>query len=158
MQFVNQTRAQILPDRRDAAAKADVAVTRRGSGLLQRGVNAVRHKAELRIALHPERRARVVRQHEDGRLIRRLLPPPAPPTVVRPGSPDGTEHVLAEKPGSDAGEALLRDRVVDARFAVGLSLHPPPHTRVKEPVHQFRTIDPERMLKVLARPGTIAVE
>src|SRR2546426_12442832 len=92
MQLVNQGGAQILPNSGYAATEADVAAARCSARLLQSGVNAFGGKAKLRTSRHPKRRPRVMRQHEDGRVIRRLFPPPAPPAVVRPPAPGRTEQ------------------------------------------------------------------
>src|SRR5882762_4431789 len=118
MQLVDQAGAQVLPDSGYAAAEADVAAVRCASRLLPSGVNAFRNKAKLRPSGHPERRPRVMRQHEDGRVIRRLVAPPALPALVRPRAPDRTEHVAPENPGTDSGKALLRDPVVDSRLPI----------------------------------------
>ena len=112
VQLVDQGGAQILPNGGHAAAQPDVAAARRVPRLLQRGVNAVGDEPELRAALHRERRSRVMGQHEDGRVIRRLVAPPALPAVVRPRAADRAEHVPAENPRADSGEALRRDVVV----------------------------------------------
>src|SRR5512135_214642 len=93
VQLVNQGRAQILPNGGYAAAEADVTAARCSGGLLQGGVNAFGDKAKLRASRHPERRPRVMREHEDRRVIRRLIAPPALPAVVRPRASDRTEHV-----------------------------------------------------------------
>ena len=150
--------AQILPDRRHAAAQPDVAAARRVPRLLERGVDAVGDEPELRAALHRERRARVMRQHEDGRVIRGLVTPPALPALVRPRAADGTEHVAPEDPGADPVEALRRQVVVHARLAVFVAVHPLPGARVEEPVEHLRAADSERVLEILARPGAEPVD
>ncbi len=126
--------------------------------LLQSGVNAFGDKTKLRASRHPERRARVMRQHEDRRVIRRLVAPPALPAVVRPWASDRTEHVAPKNPGPDSGKALLRHAVVDPRFAIVMAVHPPPYARVEEPLHQLGAPDAERILEILVRPGTVAVD
>src|SRR5216684_5537486 len=126
MQLVNQAGAQIPPNSGYAATEADVAASRRSGRLLQSGVNAFGDKAKLRTSRHRERRPRVMRQHEDGRVIWRLVAPPALPAVIRPRASDGTEHVAPENPGADSGKALLRDSVVDPRLAVVVAVHPAP--------------------------------
>src|SRR5467141_534836 len=158
MQLVDQPGAQILPDGGYAATEAHVARARRGARLLQSGVNAFGDKAKLRPSRHPERRPRVMRQHEDGRVIRRLVAPPALPALVRPRAPDRTEHVAPENPGTDSGKALLRDSVVDSRLSIVMAVHLPPQASMEEPLHQLRTPDAERILEILARPGTVAVD
>src|SRR6267143_850274 len=158
MQLVNQAGAQILPDSGYAAAEADVAAARCSARLLPSDVNALGDKAKLGTSRHPERRPRIMRQHEDGRVIRRLVAPPALPALVRPRAPDRAEHVAPENPGADSGKALLRDSVVDSRLPIGMAVHLPPCERVEEPLHQLRAPDAERILEILARPGAVAVD
>src|SRR6266446_10749684 len=158
MQLVNQGGAQILPYSGYAAAEADVAATRSSGRLLQSVMNAPGDKAKLRSSRHPERRPLVMRQHEDGRVIRRLVAPPALPAVVRPRASDRTEHVAPKNPGTDSGKALLRNPVIDSRFAVVIAVHRPPYARVEEPLHQLGTPDAERMLETLVRPSAVAVD
>src|SRR6267143_129007 len=158
MQLVNQAGAQILPDSGYAAAEADVAAARCSARLLPSDVNAFGDKAKLGTSRHPERRPRVMRQHEDGRVIRRLVAPPALPALVRPRTPDRTEHVAPENPGTASGKALLRDSVVDSRLSIGMPVHLPPHACIEEPLHPLSAPDAERILELLAQPGTVAVD
>src|SRR6266852_9934831 len=158
MQLVNQSGTQILPDRGYAAAEADVAAAGCSGRLLQSGVNALSDKAKLRSSRHPERRPRVMRQHEDGRVIRWLVAPPALPAVVRPRASDRTEHVAPKNPGTDFGKALLRNSVVDSRLSIVMAVHPAPYACVEEPLHQLRAPDAERILEILVRPSTVAVD
>src|SRR5437667_9534922 len=158
MQLVDQAGAQILPDGGYAAAEADVAAVRCSARLLQGGVNAFGDKAKLRTSRHPERRPRVMREHEDRHVIRRLLAPPALPALVRPRAPDWTEHVAPENPGTDSGKALLGNSVVDSRLSIGMAVHLPPHAPVEEPLQQLGAPDAERILEILDRPGAVAVD
>src|SRR6267378_2204242 len=158
VQLVNECRAQVLPNRGYAATQSDVAAPRRIRRLLQRGVNTPGDEPKLRAARHPERCSRVMRQHEDGSVIRGLVTPPALPTLIRPRASDGAEHVAPENPGADSGEALRRNIVVYARFASVIAVHPLPGARVEEPVKQRRTTNAEGILKILALSGTITVD
>ena len=158
MQLVDQPRLQILPDRRNAAAESDVAAARRGARLFERGLNAVGDEAKLRAALHLERRARVMREDEHRRVIRRLLAPPAAPAIVGPRPAHRPEHVAPEDPRADVGEALLRHGVVGPRLAFAQVLHLAPEARGEEPLHQLGTAHAERVLQVLVRPGAVAVD
>src|SRR6266496_5401044 len=146
MQLVDQCSAQILSNCGYTATEADVAAACCRSRLLQSSADAIADKTKLRTSRHPERRPRVMRQHEDGRVIRRLVAPPTLPAVVRPRASDGPEHVAPKNPGADSGKALLRNSIVDARLSIIMAVHAPPHTRVDEPFHQLRTVDAERML------------
>jgi hypothetical protein len=146
VQLVDEGSAKILPDRGNAATQPDIATVRRIPRLLQRGVNTVGDEAKHRAALHHERRSRVMSQHEDRRVIRRLVTPPAFPAVIQPWASDGAEHVSTENLGADPGEPLRRDVVIDACFAIFISVHPLPGPRVEEPIKQFRTADSKRIL------------
>src|SRR5258706_11065883 len=158
MQLVNQRGAKILPNSGYAATEADSAAARCSGRLLESGVNASRDKAKFRTSRHSKRRSRMMRQHEDGRVIRRLVAPPALPALVRPRATDRTEHVAPENPGADSGKALLRNSVIDSRLSIVMAMHLAPHARVDEPLHQFRASDSERILEILVRPGTVAVD
>src|SRR5437879_2546193 len=85
-------------------------------------------------------------------------PPAAPPAAVRPRASDRTEHVAPKNPGTDSGKALLRNSVVDPRLSIVMAMHFPPYACVEEPLHQFRAPDAERILQILVRPGTVAVD
>src|SRR5205823_10229067 len=124
MQLVNQTGAQILADSGYAAAEANVAPTRRCGRLLQGDVNACGDKVKLRTPRHAKRRARVMRQHEHGRVIRRLVAPPALPVVVRQRASDREEHVVPKNPGTDYGKALLRNFGIDSHLSNLVTEHP----------------------------------
>src|ERR1700674_3360328 len=135
MELVDQAIAQVLSNSRYAAADPNIAAFRSRGRLLQSGVNAFGDKEKLRTSRHLKRRPRVMRQHENGRVIRRLVAPPALPAVVRPRASDRTEHVAPKNPGADSGKALLRDPVIHSRFAVVMAVHRPPYARVEEPLH-----------------------
>jgi hypothetical protein len=158
VQFVDQARAQILPNGGRTAPNADVSPARRSPRLFQGGVDALGDKPKLRAARHRERRSPVMGQHEDGCVVWRLVAPPALPALIGPRAPNGTKHISADDPRSDVGESELCDLVVDAGVATSLSVHLLKHARVKEPFHQFRAINSERILEVLPRPGAEAVD
>jgi hypothetical protein len=77
---------------------------------------------------------------------------------MRPRAAHRAEHVAPENPGADSGEALLRDAVVDSLLAAFLAVYLAPEARVEEPLHQLRAAHAERVLQVLVRPGTVAVD
>ena len=80
------------------------------------------------------------------------------PSVVRPRPANRTEHVAPENPGTDSGKALLGNPVVDPRLATVKALHLSPHARGEEPLHQLGAPDAERILEILVRPSTVAVD
>jgi hypothetical protein len=127
-------------------------------------VDAAGDEVEGGAALHHERRAGMVGQHEDRHVVRGLVAPPAFPALVGPGAAHRPEHVAPEDPGAHLGEALFGDLVVDAGLAVDLVLgfarvvHLLPDARGKKPVHQLGAANSQRMLQALVRAGGEAVE
>src|SRR5689334_9698880 len=101
MQFVDEASFQVLPNRRRAAADADIAIAGRLTGTLERVVNAAGHEMKRRTAFHLERRTPVMRQHEHRHVIRWFVTPPAFPIVVRPWTAHRAEHVAAENPRAE---------------------------------------------------------
>jgi hypothetical protein len=77
--LVDQAGPQALAHGGGAAADAHVLVAGGGAGLGQRGLDAVGHKVEDRAALHHQRRARMVRQHEHRHMAGRRVAPLALP-------------------------------------------------------------------------------
>src|SRR5581483_7914648 len=159
VKIVEEARLQILADRRHAAADADVPIARGLARALQRFIDSARHEVEHRSSLHRERRARVMRQHEDRHVVRRFLAPPSLPALVRPGPADGAEHVAAHDPRSDILEASGREFVVDTLLTtVAAAVHCLERARVEEPLEHLRSAHAERMLERLVGPGTEAIE
>jgi len=48
--------------------------------------------------------------------------------------------------------------VIDPRLSIAGAIHIPPETCVEEALHQLRAPDAERILEVLVRPGTVAID
>src|SRR5437588_3610957 len=158
MQLVDESGAQVLPDRRHASTQPNVFAACRGFGLLERGFDAAGDEAELRAAFHRQRRARVMREHENRRVVRRLVAPPPFPAFVRPRAADGAEHVAAEDPGADSFQTLRREIVVHPGFAVRLTVHAPPGARAEEAVEPLGTSDAEAVFEILSGSGAVSVD
>src|SRR5262249_51922418 len=88
MQLVDQAGTQILPNGGNAATHADVTPARSGACLLEGGMNTFCDEPKLRTSGHLERRSRMMGEHEDRHMIRRLLAPPSLPTLIPPAAPD----------------------------------------------------------------------
>src|SRR5262245_17272018 len=93
MDLVHEACLQILANRRDPAPEPDVLPARGRPRLIQNAMTPAGDEAKLRSAGHAERRASVMGEHEDGRVIGRALSPPASPGLVGPWSADRPEHV-----------------------------------------------------------------
>src|SRR5690606_2423158 len=90
VQLVDLAGFEVLPDRGHTADDLHVLPVRSVDRALHRLVDAAGDEMEHGPALHLGRRALVVRQNEDGSVIRRIRPPPPAPS-----------HRGATYPGSD---------------------------------------------------------
>ena len=158
MQLVDVAGAQILPDGGHAATEAHVAAAGSRFRLFQCGLDAVGDEEEICAALHPDGFARMMREYIDRRVIRRFFTPPALPALIRPRAADGAEHIAPENPGADILEAFFRDAVIDAGLAALAALHLDPGAGMEEPIHHLRAAHAERILQILIRPGSKAVD
>src|SRR4029079_18153399 len=128
-ELVDQLRAQVFADGRDAAAEPDIATTCRISRVPQRELDAAGDEVEYRASFHRDRRARMMRQHEHRHVIRRRVAPPAFPAVVRPRAANRTEHVATEYPRADPCESSRGAVVIGTGFSAVAALHPLPRLR-----------------------------
>src|SRR5207247_5652584 len=109
-------------------------------------------------ALHREGGARMVRQHEDRAVIRRVVAPPALPALVRPRPAHRPEHVATENPCADIGKAARREIIVSAGIPAILSEHRAERAGRDGPFMQRHPANAERVVEALAGAGPIAVE
>lgn len=106
--FVHETGPEILLADLGAAGERDVLAPRRGACLLERRLDPVRHEVEGRVAFHRERRALVVREHENRVMEGRVLPPPAPPWLLGvPSAGLTAEHVVPHDRRTDVRDLGL---------------------------------------------------
>src|SRR6266568_3328423 len=113
---------------------------------------------KFRASRHLERSPRVMREHKDRRVIRRLVAPPAFPTFIRPRPAHGAKHIPPENVSADPFKAPRRDVVVDAGLAILMPMHPLPGARGKEPVKHFESAYSDRILQILIRPSAEAID
>ena len=83
---------------------------------LERLLDSAGHKVEGGSAFHDHRLALVVGENEGGRMVRRIVAPPALPRVVRPRAAHGTEHVAAEDEGAEVVHRPVGEFIVDIRW------------------------------------------
>ena len=84
---------------------------------VKRLVNTARDEVECRSAFHLDGRARVMSQDESWNVIGWVVPPPAFPVHVGPGTANRSEHVSSENPGANILEAPRSEVVIDPRCA-----------------------------------------
>ena len=77
--------------------------------------------------------------------------------VVGPGPADRAEHVAAEDPGAEVGEAGGRELLVDAGAAFAAAVHLLEGAGREDPFVQRHAADAERMVDALRRAGAVAV-
>src|SRR6202030_518752 len=107
----------VLPDGGNPAAEADIPTVRSVNRALQYRVHPIGDKVEGGAAGHFDRCARVVGEHENRSMVRRIVAPPALPRVVWPRAADRSEHVATDDPGADIGEAACGKVIIDNRGA-----------------------------------------
>src|SRR6266446_7640984 len=97
-------------------------------------------------------------EHKDRRVIRRVVTPPAFPTLLRPWSAHRAKHIPSKNISADILKTLCGNVVVDAGLAIFIAVHPLPGARGKEPVKHFESANSERVLKILIRPGAVTID
>jgi hypothetical protein len=125
---------------------------------------SVGHEIEGRFARHRDGRARVVREHEDGDVVGRVVAPPSLPAVVRPGAARRREHVAAHDPRAEVLHASRGKIVVDPpstafvtdRRAAGM--HSLERLRVDDPCVEGFPSDAQRVRQILVRTGAVAID
>jgi hypothetical protein len=117
VQLIDEPRTKILPDSVSSAANAHIHSVGCVARPVERLVNTARDEVECRSAFHLYGRARVMSQDESWNVIRWVVPPPAFPVHVGPGTANRSEHVSSENPGANILEAPRSEVVIDPRCA-----------------------------------------
>ena len=158
MHLVDLVCEQILANEGDAAADSDVFAVGCLFGLLECGICSFGDEVEDGAAFHGEGLTWVMGEYEDGRMVRRVVAPPAFPGVAFPRAADWAEHIAAEDPGADVFEGLEAEIVVDALGPAGLAVHLLECLGVQEPLVQLEAADSEGIVKVLPGAGAKPVQ
>src|SRR5579862_6090627 len=79
MKFINELLPKILPDCRRSSPDPDVLSAGGIACPLKRGVDAIGHEMKSGASLHHEWRAGMMGEHENLRMVNRVLAPPSPP-------------------------------------------------------------------------------
>lgn len=114
--LIDKPVAKILLDDIDSATNANIFASGGFPGALKSDGSTFRHEVKGRSAVHDKRWARVVREHEYGEVIHRVITPPTPPAFVRPWTTNRPKHISAEDPCADILETSSGKLIVDARF------------------------------------------
>src|SRR5258705_8857287 len=111
-------------------------------------MNAFNDEMKCGAAFHLERSPRVMREHKNRRVIRRLISPPPFPLIrpFRPIPAHRPKHIPPENMSANPFESPRRHLVIDAGLALFITVHPLPGARGKEPVKHLEPADSERVL------------
>lgn len=157
--FIDQPLLQVLPDGRGPASDADIHSVGGFARLIEGVADAASDEVKGGAAFHDERSASVIREHENWLVIHGVIAPPALPTVVQPGTADGSEHIPAHDPGADIAESPGGKVVIDAGLsAVGAEQLGLKGARGKGPAVKTFSADAERVVQALFRAGAEAVD
>ena len=130
---------QRLPNGGGAAGDVDSAITCGLRGARERRAEAVADEIERRPAHEVDRLVLVVREDEDGSVVRRLVAPPAAP-VAQPRTTNRPEHVASHH----VRAAWAQQQIACAGVGVVQRL-------VEMPAMQLDTAKAERVLEALVR-------
>jgi len=114
--LIDEAMAKVLLDDIDSATNANILASGGFQGALKSDGSTFRHEPKSRSAVHDKRWSRVVREHENGDVIHRVLAPPTTPALVRPRATHRPEHISAEDPCADVLETSSGKLIVDAGF------------------------------------------
>ena len=157
MDVVNESRVQELLDRGNAPTDPNVfSICGRGSAL-QGGLNAFGNEMERSLPGHRDRRSCMVGQHEHRSMERWIIAPPALPGFVRPGPSHRPKHVAADDPCSNIVETTSSEIIVNARCPALVPKHALEGASREHPIVQRHAANTKRVLKVLTRTSTVAV-
>ena len=156
--LVDLARTKVLSDGVDSAGDLDVSRPRCFTRTLQRGLGAVGDEVERRAAVHLDRRARMVREHEGGRVVGRIVTPPSPPAIIGPFAPDRAEHVPSHDEGTEAVHRAPGERVVGTDVTAALALHRAEGSRGEVPLEQLRASLAQGLLQALLGSRRKAVD
>ena len=158
MHLVYQSGPEVLPDCRRAAGDQDVLITSCLESAVECALDSVGDEVERRAPFLYHGLPRVVGQHEDVVVVRRVVTPPTGPILVGPFAANRSEHVAAHDrradPGPESGSELVIDPLTPTVFAT----HLVEHASGDEPVVQSLAADAERIIEALIRSGGVAVD
>src|ERR1700728_2457899 len=115
--LIDEAQTKILLEGLRSAANAHIHSVGCVVRSVKRLVNTARDEVECRSAFHLDGRARVMSQDESWNVMGWVVPPPAFPAHVGPGTANRSEHVSSENPGANILEAPRSEVIVDPRCA-----------------------------------------
>jgi hypothetical protein len=147
-----------LPDCGRSASDSDILSVGGNASLFKRDANPVGNEMKGRASLHYEWRTRMISEHENLRMIYRVITPPTPPALIKLGTAHWPEHISAHNPSTNIVEAPRGKVVVDP----GLSVFASKVLRLKRasserPSMKGSSANTKRVLQALVRTCAKAV-
>src|SRR5579872_3044602 len=100
----------------------------------------------------------MMREHENRRVVRRIVAPPPLPGMVAPRTSHGSKHIASKNPGADIFKRLRGKIIVDAWMPAGLAVRLLEHLGILKPPVQFQTANSQGIVQILAGPGAESVD
>src|SRR5476651_1665200 len=159
MQFIDQSFPKVLPDCRHSASDSDILSVGGIASSFKRDANPVSNEMEGRASLHYKWRTRMISEHENLRMVNRVLTPPSSPALIRPGTAHWPKHISAHNPGTNIVETARGKVVVNP---AGLSVFASEQLRLKRasserPSVKGSSANSKRVLQALIRACAKAV-
>ena len=97
----------------------------------------------------------MMREHENGRMVRRIVAPPPFPRIVLPRTPNRPKHIAAQNPCAYIFERLNGKIVIDAFGPAALTEYLLEYLRSSKPRVELGSANPEGIVQIL--PGASAI-
>src|SRR5262249_4361521 len=105
-----------------------------------------------------EGRPRMMGEHKNVSMVRRIRAPPSFPGIILPGSSNRPEHIAAQDPRADIVERLKGKIVIDAPGPAAFALHLLENLCALEPPVQLESANPKGIIQILAGPGAKPID
>jgi hypothetical protein len=158
MYLIDQSLPKVLPDCCRSSSDSDILSVGGIASSFKCDANPVSHEMKGCASLHYEWRTRMISEHENLRMVNRVLTPPTSPALIRPGTAHWPEHISAHDPGTHIVEAARGKVFVDP----SLSFFASEQLRLKRasserPSMKGSSADSKRILQGLIRACAKAV-
>src|SRR5580658_10115193 len=137
MHFVDLAGGEALPKDGHSTANANVLSFGRLFRFLESRLQPIGHEVKRVAAFHLERSPRVMREHKNRSVKRRIIAPPPLPRIVFPRASNWPKHIPAHNPGANIFETFRGHIVVNSRAPAALTVHLPEYLGGEKPCVHF---------------------
>src|SRR4051812_16558831 len=100
----------------------------------------------------------MMRQYESWRMIRRIVTPPAFPSIVRPFATHRSKHVATQDERAETFHCASGERVIKASFPAFFSQHLTKSPRWEKPLEDLLASQTKRMIQTLSASRSEAIK